>query len=96
MSMLRSDKPENCGLPQIILKQLTGLYYYYYYYYAARQLHIVRKYTLMNYNTVPGDRIPVGSRDFPYSSRPALGSNQPPIQRVPSLCPRDKAVGAWR
>jgi len=40
MSMLRSDKPENCGLPQSTLKQLTGLYYYYYYYYAECQLHI--------------------------------------------------------
>jgi len=92
MRKLRSDKPENCGLPPSTLKQLTGLYYYYYYY-AEYRLHIVRKYTLMNYNTVSGDRIPVGGQDFPYSSRPALGPNQPRIQKVLGLCPGIKQPG---
>ena len=32
-----------------------------------------------------GDRIPVGGRDFPHMSRPALGPNQLPVQRVPGL-----------
>ena len=35
-------------------------------------------------------------RDFPYPSRPTLGSNQPLIQWVPSLISRVKAAGAWR
>jgi hypothetical protein len=34
-------------------------------------------------------------RDFSQSSRPVLGSNQPPIQSVPYPS-RDEADGAWR
>ena len=36
-----------------------------------------------------------GGRDFPHSSRPALGPIQPPIQWVP-VFPRGKAAGEWR
>jgi hypothetical protein len=32
-----------------------------------------------------GDRIPVGKRDFPHLSRPALGPIQSPVQWVPGL-----------
>ena len=55
----------------------------------------VRKYMHMNYNIVSEDRIPVGGRDFPYSSRPALGPNQPPIQLIPGLSPGGKATRTW-
>ena len=41
-----------------------------------------------------GDRIPVGGRDFPHLSRWALGSTQPPVQRVPGLSRGLRAPGA--
>ena len=42
-----------------------------------------------------GDRNPVGGRDLPHSSRPGLGTTQPPIQWVLGLS-RGKAAAAWR
>jgi hypothetical protein len=35
-------------------------------------------------------------RDYPYTSRPALESTQPPIQWVPGHFIGGKAAGAWR
>ena len=35
-------------------------------------------------------------RDCPHLSRPALGTTQPPIQRVSGLFPRGRAPGTWR
>jgi hypothetical protein len=44
-----------------------------------------------------GVRVPVGSRIFLFSksSRPALGSTQPPTLWVPGALSRGKAAGAW-
>ena len=33
---------------------------------------------------------------FPHPSIPAMGSTQPPIQRVPGFLPGGKAAAAWR
>jgi len=33
-----------------------------------------------------GDRIPVGRRDFPHSSRPTMGPTQPPMQGYRVFC----------
>jgi hypothetical protein len=41
-----------------------------------------------------GVRVPVGSRIFSTSPRPALGPTQPPIQWVPEFFPGVKAAGA--
>ena len=43
-----------------------------------------------------GDRIPVGGRDFPHLSRPALEPTQPPIRWVSGLLLGSKAAGVWR
>ena len=42
----------------------------------------------------PGIELRCG-RDFLQPSRPALGSTQPPVQRVPCLCPWGIVAGAW-
>jgi hypothetical protein len=43
-----------------------------------------------------GVRVPVIVMNFHFSmsSRPALGSTQPPVQWVPGFFPRDKAAGS--
>ena len=44
----------------------------------------------------PGIKRRWGWRDFPHPFRPALGTIQPPVQRVPGLFPGSNAVDAWR
>ena len=42
-----------------------------------------------------GDRIPLRGGDLPRTSRPDFGPNQPSLQGVLGLFPRDKTAGAW-
>jgi hypothetical protein len=44
---------------------------------------------------VPGIKSRSG-RDFPHSSRPALGPTRPPVRCVPGFVTGSKAAGAWR
>ena len=41
-------------------------------------------------------KIPVGGRDFPHLSTPALGRTQTPVQSVLGLFFESKTAGEWR